>query len=82
LTDRKDYDMTHLTAASGTQFGLSYVPASCLLRWGAREIAVCKDFRKRFYRVRPVIDCRPGLEPGHLEILFFRKWLVILSKAR
>jgi hypothetical protein len=74
--------MANLTTAFGAQFGLPYAPAPRRLRWGTREIAVCRDFRKRFYHVRPVIDCCPGVEPGHLEVLFLRKWLVILSKAR
>lgn len=74
--------MAHLVTAFDTQFGLSYTPASHLLRWGKRQITVCRDFRTRFDHVRPIIDCRPGVEPGHLEILFLRKWLVILSRAR
>lgn len=73
--------MAHSTTAFGPQFGLSDLPTPRLLRWGTREIAVCRDFRKRFYPVRPLIDCRPGVESGHLEVLFFRKWLVILSGA-
>lgn len=58
------------------------VSASWRLRWGTRQIVVCRDFRTRFYRVHPMIDCRPGVEPGHLEVLLFRKWLVSLAKAR
>lgn len=82
LFDRKGYDMAHLAPAFGTPLGLSHIPASHLLRWGTRQIIVCRDFRPRFYRVRPMIDCRPGVESGHLEILFFRKWLVVLSGVR
>ena len=69
-----------LTTASATPYELAYAPQS--LRWGARKITVCRDFRTRFYRVRPMLDCRPGVEPGHLEVLFFRKWLLVLSGAR
>jgi hypothetical protein len=29
-----------------------------------------------------VIECSTGIQVGHLEVLLFRKWLVILSKAR
>lgn len=79
---RKEYVMASITTAFDTQFGLSYTPASHLLRWGTRQITVCRDFRTRFGQVHSVIDCRPGVEPGHLEILLFHKWLVILSRAR
>ena len=74
--------MAHFTTSFDTQFGLSYSPASHMLRWGTRQITICRDFRTRFERVHPLLDCRAGVEPGHLEMLFFRKWLVILSRAR
>lgn len=74
--------MSHFATAFDTQFGLSYTLASHLLRWGTRQIIVCRDFRTRFDRVRRVLDCRTGLELGHFEILIFRKWLVIFSRAR
>lgn len=64
-----------------SHFGVESAPASFLVRFGRREIFVCRDFRRRYYRVNPIIDCGAGIEPGHLEILLFRKWLVILSKA-
>jgi len=66
----------------GSQFGLGYAPTPPLLRWGRREVFVCRDFRKRFYSVNRVVDCSSGAESGHLEILLFRKWLVILSATR
>ncbi|RJG05662.1 hypothetical protein D3870_06190 [Noviherbaspirillum cavernae] len=74
--------MAHLNNTFGTRFGLEYAPTSFLIRLGKREIFVCQDFRKRYYHVNPIIDCSTGVEPGHLEILLLRKWLVILSKAR
>lgn len=61
---------------------LECAPTSFLLRLGRRELFVCRDFRKRYYRVNPVLDCSTGIEPGHLEFLLFRRWLVILSRAR
>lgn len=79
---RKDHDMANVLPTFIIPFDLSNAPAPRRLRWGARQVAVCRDFRTRFYRVRPLIDCRPGVEAGHLEVLFFRKWLLILSKAR
>lgn len=74
--------MAHLNNSFGTRFGLEYAPTSFLMRLGKREVFVCRDFRKRYYRVNPLIDCSTGIEPGHLELLLLRKWLVILSKAR
>jgi hypothetical protein len=74
--------MAHLNQSFGARFGLEYAPTSFLMRFGRREIFVCRDFRKRYYKVNPLLDCSTGIEPGHLELLMFRKWLVILSKAR
>jgi hypothetical protein len=42
---------------------------------------VTRDFRKRFYPVNPIIECDTGVEPGHVEVLLLRRWLLILSKA-
>jgi len=74
--------MAHLNNSFSARFGLEYAPTSFLLRLGRREIFVCRDFRKRYYSVNPIIDCSTGVEPGHLEVLLLRKWLVILSRAR
>ncbi|MGH8806699.1 MAG: hypothetical protein ACREX0_02320 [Noviherbaspirillum sp.] len=74
--------MTHLHHSFDSHFGVEYAPMSFLLRLGRREIFVCRDFRKRYYKVNPVIDCSTGIQPGHLEVLLLRRWLLILSKAR
>lgn len=74
--------MAHLNQTLGARFGMEYAPTSFLIRLGKREIFVCRDFRKRYYSVNPIMDCSTGVQPGHLEILLFKKWLVILSKAR
>ena len=74
--------MAHLHHTYETRFGLEYQPTSFTLRLGRREIFVCRDFRKRYYKVNPVLDCSTGIEPGYLELVLFRKWLVILSRAR
>ncbi len=75
--------MTHLDLASGARFGLqSVTPSSFSLRFGRREMFVCRDSYVRRYRVNPVIECSAGIQPGHLEVLLFRRWLVVLSKAR
>jgi len=73
--------MAQLNNSFSTRFGFEYAPMSFLVRLGRREAYVCRDFRKRYYKVNPIIDCSAGVEPGHLELLLMRKWLVILSKA-
>jgi len=55
---------------------------SFLLRIGQREISICKDFRKRFYQTNPLIECRAGVNAGHVEVLLLRSWLVVFSKAQ
>ncbi len=73
--------MTTLNSAFGSRFGLEYAPTSFLVRMGRREMLVCRDFRKRYYAVNPVIECDTGIEAGHVEVLLLRRWLLILSKA-
>lgn len=63
-------------------FSMQYAPTSFLMRLGRREIFVCRDSRQRYYSVNPIVDCSTGVQAGHLEILLFRKWLIILSKAK
>ncbi|HYD95921.1 MAG TPA: hypothetical protein VEC01_11390 [Noviherbaspirillum sp.] len=74
--------MAHLHNSFDTPFGLEYAPTSFLMRFGRREIFVCRDFRKRYYAVNPILDCSTGIQPGHLELLLLRRWLIILSRAR
>lgn len=69
--------MTTLNSA----FGLEFAPTPFLMRIGRRELLITRDFRKRFYAVNPLIECDTGIEAGHLEVLLFRRWLLILSKA-
>lgn len=73
--------MTTLNSGFGSKFGLAYLPTSFMVRMGKREMLVCRDFRKRYYAVNPVIECDTGVEPGHVEVLLLRRWLLILSKA-
>jgi hypothetical protein len=74
--------MTNLEQTFDARFGMQFSPSSFTLRLGKREIFVCTDFRSRPYHVSPFIECSAGVQVGHLEILIFRKWLVILSKAK
>lgn len=73
--------MAYLDQSFDTRFSLQLSPTSFLLRLGRREIFVCRDYRQRAYYVNPVLDCSTGIQAGHLEILFCKKWLIILSKA-
>ena len=73
--------MTTVNSSFGSRFGLEYMPTSFLVRMGKRELLVCRDFRKRYYAVNPIIECDTGVQAGHLEILLMRRWLLILSKA-
>ena len=66
----------------GTRFGSEYVPSSFVMRFGQREIFVGPDFRKRYSSLSPVLDCRTGSEPGYVELVLFRKWLIVLSRAK
>lgn len=74
--------MSNLNSSFSPRFALEYTPTSFSLRLGRREIFVCRDFRRRYYQVNPIVDCSAGVQPGHLEVLLFRRWLVILSRAR
>lgn len=74
--------MANLEQSFDARFSLQYAPTSFLMRLGRREIFVCRDFRQRYYRVNPLLDCSTGVQAGHLEILLFRKWLLILSRAK
>ncbi|MFD2365924.1 hypothetical protein [Pseudoduganella sp. GCM10020061] len=64
-----------------SSFGLEFAPTPFLMRIGRRELLITRDFRKRFYAVNPIIECDTGIEAGHLEVLLFRRWLLILSRA-
>ncbi|WDZ97454.1 hypothetical protein Herbaro_06595 [Herbaspirillum sp. WKF16] len=75
--------MSHFDLASDARFGVaSSSPSSLTIRLGRREIFICRDSYVRRYRVNPLIECSAGIQPGHVEILLFRRWLLVLSKAR
>ena len=74
--------MTSLNASLPSRFGREYLPVSLLVRFGKRELHVCRDFRSRYYTVSPLIDISAGVARGHFEILLLRRWLVVFTKAR
>ncbi len=55
--------------------------AGFMLRVGRREMQIRREVRKSQYSVNPIIDCRPGDDPGHLQMLLFNRWSVVLAKA-
>lgn len=55
--------------------------AGFMLRVGRREMQIRREVRKSQYSVNPIIDCRPGDNPGHLQMLLFNRWTVVLAKA-
>ena len=73
--------MENVRTPPETRLSMRPTPGTFLMRMGRREVFVGRDFRHRYYRVNPIIDCSAGVERGHLEVLVFRKWLLILSKA-
>ena len=73
--------MTTVNNSFSSRFGLEYMPTSFLVRMGRRELLVCRDFRKRYYAVNPIMECDTGVQAGHLEVLLCHRWLLILSKA-
>lgn len=71
--------MAYLNTAFHTQ---ALVNKPFLLRIGQREISISKDFRKRFYQTNPLIECRAGVNAGHVEVLLLRSWVIVFSKAQ
>jgi hypothetical protein len=57
------------------------VPFGFSVRFGRRQLAFCYDPYVRRYAVESLLECTPGAQPGHLEILLLRRWLLVLSKA-
>lgn len=66
----------------GSNFNWDAEPALFLIRFGRREISVCRDSRKRFYTPHLLLDCRIGFVRGYIELLVCRKWLIVFSKTR
>ena len=73
--------MTNLQITSDSRFGMESTPSSILMRFGKRELFICRDYYKRLYRSNPLIECSAGVQPGHLQILLFRRWLIVMSKS-
>ena len=58
------------------------LPSAIRMRLGTRELLIRRDTRRRYCPVNLLLHCRTGLEPGYLELLLLRKWLVVFSRAR
>ena len=57
------------------------IPFGFSVRFGRRLLSFSYDPYVRRYDVRPVFEFTAGSRPGHLDILFLRRWLLVLSKA-
>ena len=73
--------MTTFTSLSSLS-GPEYMASPFRMTMGRRELLVCRDFRNRYQPLNPLIDFRTGAQPGHLEVVFGKKWMVILRRAR
>lgn len=73
--------MTTMQTSYFSRFGLEYCPSWMELRVGRRMLSISRDFRKRYDNVSPVISCGVGIDRGHLEVLLFGRWILVLSKA-
>ena len=74
--------MAHLNNSVSNPFDFDQAPATFMLRVGRREMQIRREVRKNRYSVNPIIDCRPGDDPGHLQMLLFNRWTVVLAKAK
>jgi len=74
--------MKNLGNSSRIRYSVKSTPSSLQIHLGRWEIFVCRDCRKRRYKVHPIADISTGIEAGQLEVLLFRKWLAIVSKSR
>lgn len=74
--------MANMTSSLPSGFHLGYLATTMQLRVGRREISIGRNCRTLFYRANPILECSPGIAKGHLQILLFRRWLIVLSKAR
>lgn len=74
--------MANMTSSLPIGFNHGYLATTLQLRVGRREISIGRNYRTLFYRANPILECSPGIAKGHLQILLFRRWLIVLSKAR
>jgi hypothetical protein len=74
--------MANMTSSFPIGFNPGYLATTIQLRVGRREISIGRDCRTRYYQANPIVEFSPGVARGHLQILLFRRWLIVLSKAR
>jgi len=74
--------MANMTSSFTAGFNPAHIATTIQLRVGRREVSIARDYRIRYYRAHPLIECSAGFAPGHLQILLLRRWLIVLSKAR
>ena len=74
--------MTILQNTVAKTFNFDQPQAGFMLRVGRREMQIRREVRRSQYSVNPILDCRPGDDPGHLQMLLFNRWTVVLAKAQ
>jgi len=74
--------MTTMQNTVPKAFNFDQPQAGFMLRVGRREMQIRREVRRSHYSVNPIIDCRPGDDPGHLQMLLFNRWTVVLAKAQ
>jgi hypothetical protein len=74
--------MANFNSSMTSRFAFDEPPAAFMLRLGRREMQIRREVSKPHYSVNPILDCRPGDDPGHLQMLVLSRWMVTLSKAR
>ena len=82
VSDTGENAMALLNNTAPTAFDLDPSQAGFMLRVGRREMQIRREVRRSHYSVNPIIDCRPGDDPGHLQMLLFNRWTVVLAKAK
>ncbi len=53
--------MTNLDITSSSRLGMKSTPYSIMMRVRKRELFICRDFYKCFYRSNPLIECNAGI---------------------
>jgi hypothetical protein len=82
VSDTGENAMALLNNTAPTAYDFDHPQAGFMIRVGRREMQIRREVRRSQYSVNPIIDCRPGDDPGHLQMLLFNRWTVVLAKAK
>jgi hypothetical protein len=81
VSDTGENAMALLNDTAPNAYHFDQPQAGFMLRVGRREMQIRREVRRSHYSVNPILDCRPGDDPGHLQMLLFNRWTVVLAKA-